>query len=279
MMKQFRFAGTIGYLEASLPARSMGIPPMCPSPGVFVSACGFPPSLPGKETMPKFVEEGVERVGGASYEKAVEYLDLCQSTFSVEKAQNSSGSRGRIRIARGASGIPNVIVLDSSFTWSLGATTPVTSVRLRGDNLTRGILGFKVTSPAFDFELSYGTCPLSGDVKELLNLSRRTPGSSHNMATMNQDHAVAFNRACSFDDINLDDPVVGKPEDNQDATLHKPFREQLQHTKVFLMVSINAIMCVVPHKGQRWFQFECQGDVQTQVFSGFLRSIAFALMK
>ena len=53
-------------------------------------ACSPPPSLPGGGgSVPEMEGVEEERVGEALFEKASEYLDLCRSDFSVEKAQQA----------------------------------------------------------------------------------------------------------------------------------------------------------------------------------------------
>ena len=57
-------------------------------PGIWPSA-PHPPSLGGGGSVPKIEAAEEERVGEALFEKASEYLDLCRSTFSVDKAQQA----------------------------------------------------------------------------------------------------------------------------------------------------------------------------------------------
>ena len=57
-------------------------------PGFWPSA-PHPPSPGGGGSVPKFEAVEEERVGEALFEKASEYLDLCGSAFSVDKAQQA----------------------------------------------------------------------------------------------------------------------------------------------------------------------------------------------
>ena len=52
-------------------------------------AAPHPPSLGGGVSVPKMERVEEERVGEALFDKASEYLDLCRSTFSVDKAQQA----------------------------------------------------------------------------------------------------------------------------------------------------------------------------------------------
>ena len=80
----------MGSVRRFRPARSRVLDRQHLSAPARVLAFGSPPSLPGGGgSVPEFEAVEEERVGEALFEKASEYLNLCGSTFSVDKAQQA----------------------------------------------------------------------------------------------------------------------------------------------------------------------------------------------